>query len=434
MLKNYLLLAFKVLRRHKFYTFISLFGIAVTLMVLIVITSLIESFVHPGGPERNSARFLVAGVISMVQYVDPERQARSTNTLGYRFVESGVLNMQTPELISVFSGSIGGKAGSLKVTGFRNGIKIVSAAKRTDANYWKILQFDFLEGRPISQQEHEAGAYVTVISETTRNLHFPGESAVGKRLTLDGNAFQVIGVVRDVSPLQTLAVADVWLPIFATASTQFRFEDRGQFMVLLQGRSAIDLPLIQEEYQLVVKNFAPIPPPWFSAGGTVEVYSYALSKLGMYLQLISGSVDEPPEETGIGVMVLSALGIAGLLFMLLPVMNLININISRILDRSSEIGVRKSFGASSAHLVHQFIVENLVITSLGGLLGFLLAVTVLALIAGAGLLPNESFQFNYRVFVLGLLYILIFGLLSAVYPAWKMSRLDPVHALKGVVS
>jgi putative ABC transport system permease protein len=125
---------------------------------------------------------------------------------------------------------------------------------------------------------------------------------------------------------------------------------------------------------------------------------------------------------------------AMLLFMLLPIMNLLNINISRILDRSSEIGVRKSFGATSGHLVRQFIVENLVVTGLGGLLGFVLAILTLALIAGTGLLPNESFQFNYRVIALGLLYVLVFGVLSAAYPAWKMSRLDPVHALKGAVS
>jgi putative ABC transport system permease protein len=433
-LKNYLLLAFKVLRRHKFYTVISLIGIAVTLMVLIVVTSLIESFVHPDGPERNSDRFLVAGVISMIHYVDGKMQSRSTNTLGYRFIESGVLTMKTPELISVFSGSIGGKAGSLKVTGFRRGVRIVSAAKRTDANYWRILKFDFLEGRPISQQEHEQGAYVAVISEATRNLYFRGESALGKVLTLDGSTYQVIGVVRDVSPLQTLAVADVWIPIFATQSTQFRSEDRGKFMVLLQGRTPADLPLIQEEYQVVVKNFAPVPPVWFAAGGTTKVFSWALPKLGTYLLLPNRHMDKSPEQSSIGTIVAAVLGTAALLFMLLPIMNLVNINISRILERTSEIGVRKSFGASSAQLVRQFIVENLVVTGLGGLLGFLMAIVALSTLAGAGLLPNESFQFSYRVFAMGLLYILVFGVLSAAWPAWKMSRLDPVLALKGAVT
>jgi putative ABC transport system permease protein len=432
-LKNCLLLAIKVLQRHKFYTCISLFGIGVTLMVLIVITSLIESFVHPGGPEANSDQFLVAGIVTMVQRGSEGQVRRSSNTLGYRFAER-VLEMQTPELISVFSGSLGGKAGSQKVTGFRNGSKIISAVKRTDANYWEILKFEFVEGRPISAQEHQQGAYVAVISTTTRNLYFPGEAAVGKSVTLDGSTFEVIGVVDDVSPLQTLAVSDVWLPIFATTSTQFRSEDRGQFMVLLQARTPADLPRIQEEYQLVVKSFQPVEPGWFAGNTPVEVYSYAQSKLDVYLQLVSGRNDVPPEENAMGTVLASALGGAMLLFMLLPIINLVNINISRILDRASEIGVRKSFGASSGHLVRQFIVENLVVTGLGGVLGFLLAVTALALLAGTGLLPNESFQFNYRVFVLGFLYVLIFGLLSAGYPAWKMSRLDPVHALKGAVT
>ena len=64
MFKNYLLLSWKVLQRHKFYTFVSLFGISVTLMVLILVTSIVENFLHPAGPERDSDTFLIAGVMA----------------------------------------------------------------------------------------------------------------------------------------------------------------------------------------------------------------------------------------------------------------------------------------------------------------------------------------------------------------------------------
>ena len=61
----------------------------------------------------------------------------------------------------------------------------------------------------------------------------------------------------------------------------------------------------------------------------------------------------------------STLAVGALLFMALPAMNLVNLNISRILERASEIGVRKAFGASSWTLVGQFLVENLILTLVG---------------------------------------------------------------------
>ena len=71
-----------------------------------------------------------------------------------------------------------------------------------------------------------------------------------------------------------------------------------------------------------------------------------------------------------------------LLFMLLPAVNLVNLNVSRIMERASEIGVRKSFGASSLVLVGQFLVENLALTLIGGAIGLLLSVWLLWLVNG----------------------------------------------------
>jgi putative ABC transport system permease protein len=105
------------------------------------------------------------------------------------------------------------------------------------------------------------------------------------------------------------------------------------------------------------------------------------------------------------------LGIA-FLFMLLPTVNLVNVSVSRILERASEIGVRKAFGASSWTLVGQFLVENVVLTLIGGLLGFVLAALVLGGINDSGLFPYARFALNGRVFLYGLLLTLFFGVLS----------------------
>jgi putative ABC transport system permease protein len=126
-----------------------------------------------------------------------------------------------------------------------------------------------------------------------------------------------------------------------------------------------------------------------------------------------------------------AFTIVAFLFVLLPTINLININVSRIMERASEIGVRKSFGASSRTLVAQFVVENVLLTLVGAAVGFVLSLFVLRAFNESGMIRYAAFAVNGRVFAYGVLLALAFGLLSGVYPAWRMSRMHPVAALKG---
>ena len=135
--------------------------------------------------------------------------------------------------------------------------------------------------------------------------------------------------------------------------------------------------------------------------------------------------------TGYGAKLALVLAIATTVFMLLPAVNLMNLNTSRILERASEIGVRKAFGASSRVLVGQFVVENVVLTLVGAALGFVIAAWLLSAINASGIIQYASLQLNYRIFAWGVGLALVFGLLSGVYPAWRMSRLHPVEALKG---
>jgi putative ABC transport system permease protein len=117
--------------------------------------------------------------------------------------------------------------------------------------------------------------------------------------------------------------------------------------------------------------------------------------------------------------------------MVLPALNLVNLNTGRILERRSEIGVRKAFGATSAQLVWQLIVENMLLCVAGGAIGLFAARLVLWWLEGSGLVPYLKVDMNLAIFGYGLLLSLLFGLISGVIPAWKMSRLDPAHALKG---
>ena len=134
-------------------------------------------------------------------------------------------------------------------------------------------------------------------------------------------------------------------------------------------------------------------------------------------------------DNGVAILI-TVIIVFALFIMLLPTLNLININLSRIMERSSEIGVRKAFGASSRTLVYQFIVENIILTVFGALIGLLLSFIILTVVNNSDLIANLHLTINLTVLFYSLLACLVFGLLSGVYPAWRMSRLHVVTALK----
>jgi putative ABC transport system permease protein len=81
-------------------------------------------------------------------------------------------------------------------------------------------------------------------------------------------------------------------------------------------------------------------------------------------------------------------------------------------------------------LVGQFLVETLVVTAIGGVIAFILSPLVLALLNNT-LIRYGQLHMNLGVMMSGLGFILIFGLMSGVYPAWRMSKLSPANALRG---
>ena len=414
MFKNYLITAYKVLLRRKFFSFVNLFGVALTLAVLTLVVAMLDNYLHPRGAEKNSARFLE---VSQLMLQSEDGRSNWSDSPGFRFMQEYVLPMQTPAMISIFSGKRPG-------TSFVDGQKHILALKRTDGNYWKILEFDFIEGEPLSAEDNQLGRFVAVINRNTRDQLFGGLSALNKTLKVNGQSFEIIGVVENEAELSSHAFSDIWVPISTDPSSTYRTQMMSGFNALLLADAKTDLDEIKKEYRAVLDSFEYEDPTQFAVaiGG-------ADTKLDAIAREVSNGYNE--YESGAGKL-LAILAAGMLVFMLLPTINLVNLNTSRILERASEIGVRKAFGASSLTLVWQFIVENLVLTVLGGLVGFALAWILLDFVAVSGLIKYANLQLNYRIFGASLLLIGFFGVLSGAYPAWRMSRMRPVDALRGI--
>jgi putative ABC transport system permease protein len=415
-LRNYLKLSLKVLARRKFFTFVSLFGIGFTLAVLVFASALVDHTLAPQAPESRQDRMLVNFRAFMYKDAGSGGNQWSSNG-GYLLFDRYGRGLPGVEHLSIFS------SGS-SVASFLHGQKIVSSLKRTDGAYWQVLDFTFLEGGPFTERDVEAGRTVAVINETTRRRFFGGAPAVGRQIEADGQRFTVIGVVPDVSTMRQVPFADIWVPLTTAKSDTYRRELMGGFNAVVLATDRSWLPRIRDEFNARLqgvefpdpRNYDTIVAP---LEGKLDAYSRELQ--------LANRRDPSPQ----GWRLAAALTVVAVLFAILPIVNLINLNVSRIMERASEIGVRKAFGASGRVLVGQFVVENVVLTAIGGVIALVVAAILLRTMNASGVLPYTELAINWRTFAYGLGLALVFGVVSGVYPAWRMSRLHPAEALKG---
>ncbi len=203
MLLNYLKITLKVLNRNKFFSFVSLFGIVFTLVILLVVTAFLDHLIAPHYPDVNRDRSLY---VSKVSTINSENNAQRSGMVGYRFLQDFIMKMKTPQLVGITSIPTYANA-------YTGSHRLKLNLKYTNSAFWSITAFDFLEGKAFNDQHIDNGDFVAVINEKTRDDYFgPGEDAVGQSIAVDNTSYRVIGVVRDVPITRPIMSADVYLP------------------------------------------------------------------------------------------------------------------------------------------------------------------------------------------------------------------------------
>ena len=410
MLRNYLKLSLKILGRRKFFTFVSLFGIGFTLLVLTLAAAMLDHIFSSYPPETRGERTLVVDNVRM-----QGKDSMSTGPGGYALFDRYMRGIPQVERLSILSQPE-------TVISYWNGARLKSLIKRTDADFFRILDFEFVEGGPYGEADVGDGRFVAVINETTRAKFFSGAPAVGQTIEADGQTFKVVGVVPDVPIFRLMATGDIYVPVTTAKTDDYKTRLRGGFhaLFLLKDKEAVEG--VQQEFK---SRLAKVElPPQFD-----RIYAVPETFFASFARLFLSDF----ESEDVGARMMAILLTAAALFMILPAVNLVNLNVSRALERASEIGVRRAFGASARDLLLQFLFENVVISVVGGALALASSAIVLALLNASDLVPYAHFSLNWRIAAWGFAFALAFGVISGVWPAWRLSRLTPIQALAGGV-
>jgi putative ABC transport system permease protein len=383
-------------------------------LILILTTSFVEHTFGPDEPELKQNRILT---VSYFKIKFKGRGRANGPMMSYWFMEKYAKSMKTPETVALASFH-------KNVVCYKDNCKYQFALKHADAEFWQVYNFNFLAGRGFQTNEVQDAQPVAVITKEVAQSYFGNQEAVGDYIDLEGQNFRVVGIIQNISLLRIFPYADIWVPITTsknnlTEPILVSEEFPGYFAVLL-AHDHNDFPKIKAEFQKNLNSIDLTDTRFEKIYGGAESYIETISRM------FAGSF-ETPNISGLMLILLILL----LLFLLLPTINLVNINISRIMERSSEIGIRKAFGAARRTLIGQFIIENIIITIMGGIISAFLALILIRIINQSEIIPHLHLSFNWRVFYKSLVLCLFFGFLSGVFPAYKMSKMQPAAVLRG---
>lgn len=420
MYKVYYKQAIAMLKQNKFISLIAILGSALAIMMIMAIIVSREVRNLSMTPEINRDRIL---------YIETQvERTKDTHGWGIQWIrypiyENYIAPMQTPELISLIRGGAYNAYTSSNYTRTRGEQAMISGKLRyADVAYWQLMEFTFVEGAPYTTEAFQSGLKQVVLSESMARNLFGGESALNQTVDINFRPYQVVGVVKDVSPAFTVAYGDMWAPYTSIPN----YKQEGGYVALLLAKDKADFPKITEEVREAEQRY------------NLNSDTHNLTLRGPYTHADNQINPQTDDEEKIADTIRAEHRkfIAVLVILLLvPAINLSGLSLSRIKKRTEEIGIRKAFGAKRHTILVQVLYENMITSLIGGVIGLGLSfIVVLNLKSWLLEIPADSAVpigalVSWPVWLGVFAACLLLNLLSAGIPAYRASKMNIVNSL-----
>lgn len=433
------------IRRQPLLSVLTIVGTAVSIALIMIMVMSLEALTADYGNEPNRSRSLYIGGIC--DNDDPHNMGYWG--LGPTSIEA--ICSQPSDLIEHVAITPTFYNGNVNIiVGTKSPVK--AQAKAVGDGYFDVYRFNFLAGRPFTHEEHVGCQSLAIISESlARKLFGSVEEAMGKEMNLYKSPFRVTGVVSDVSPLMSYAYGEVWLPANFSHegdvnNPHLRGVGVGGFSDGIQGGGNLtlvaphksDLPKLKEEVHRRIRVMADMlkqDSVWLSEEHRWTPDFDKLQLVNVRTQEELNYKDEPQLRTVYGVIFA--------VLLVVPAINLASMTQSRMRQRRAEISIRRAFGAKRRDILARVFTESLFVTLLGGILGLLVAILLIALngtgamiafdqavMDGSNTMVDMSLLLDPWVYLWTLIFCFVLNLLSSLLPAWRASRTDIVKSLK----
>jgi len=398
MLWNTLLLALRSIRRNLLRSFLTILGIVIGVAAVITMVTL-------GKGATQSVSDQISSMGSNLLLVRPGQRfgpgAEAAPNFKLADVEAIRNQITVAEAVApVVSKSV------TAVYQARNWSTVVSGSSN---DYFQAGNWEFAAGRSFSETEERAGKAVCVIGETVREKLFGGQSPVGSEIRIKQFSCEVIGLLKPKGQSAMGSDQDdtVVMPLRTVQRRLSGTQDVNRLTVSVREGASIDAA--KEQLNLLLRERRNI--------GDNEEDDFRVMDTRQIAETLTST-------TKILTMLLGAVAAVSLLVGGIGIMNIMLVSVT---ERTREIGIRLAIGALEREVLLQFLIEAVVLASLGGIIGIALATGASIALAGLMSIP---YLFDPAINLLSFLFSAAIGVIFGYFPARRAASLNPIDALR----
>ncbi len=397
------MIALETLRAHKLRSFLTLLGVILSVSTLIVVVSMIKGanrYVSEKVANFGSNVFLVMRfplITNQEQFVKLARSNKNITWEDYEYVRDNMRLAKAVGLEVRRNGKVKYKTESIEDISVRG----------VTANMGGIDTEEPEIGRYIAEPDDEHRANVTMIGSEIAKRFFSGVDPLGKSIYIDGEAYLVVGVAKELGSAFGQSQDNfVYVPIETWRKV---YGSNVSMNINIQALAADLMQPAEDEARMLMRARRHLGPKQDDTFGLVEPSAIMDLYNNLTGSLASGSI--------------FVVGI----FLVIGGIVIMNIMLASVTERTREIGVRKSLGATRRDVLLQFLVESAVMATIGGVMGVLVAIVISFAV---GRFTPFPMALPIGWVIAAVIVAAAVGLFFGVYPAYKASKLNPIEALR----
>ncbi len=287
----------------------------------------------------------------------------------------------------------------------KNGAKNTSVQMiGATSSYATVKDTEIASGRFISDIDVDARNRVAVIGSDTATTLFGMSDPVGEEMQIDGITYEVIGVLEPKGSSSGDTGDELIIVPLTTAQRALQSTEIQNVYLQSTSEDTIDQGVAAVE--MVFSRLFPGQADYYSVTSQKDLITTFGSVSSTMTKMLAGIASISLLVGGIGIM---------------------NILLVSVTERTKEIGIRKAIGAKHSHILYQFLIEAIMLSAFGGILGVIIGVSICAIISS---FTTTAIVVSMPVIAISFGFSILVGIVFGVFPANKAARLHPIQALR----